>query len=80
MAHIVTVEADRVVVYDMIGNTQTTVATAAELVCHFNTLSGKPNNDVYFSSTMDFPEDSTRNPSILSLVREINGEFERSVK
>jgi len=64
MAYIVSIERDQVVAHDE-RNTKTVITSVAQL----DALVG--DQPVYFSSSIDFPHDSTANPQTLALVREL---------
>jgi hypothetical protein len=75
MTYIVSIENNQVQISDSIGNA-TVIRSAAEFLEYFRDetirLGCKASDlQVYNSSTMDYPEDSTSDPAVLALAREV---------
>lgn len=76
-AYLLQVEAGRVVVWDMTADRCTPIASRADLDAYLDAEAARLNVDrrslqVYHSSTMDFPADSTKDPAVIALVAELN--------
>jgi hypothetical protein len=68
MSYVVSIRNDQVVVTYGLSDIETPISSVAELVAH---VAQKHGANVYFSSSMDFPHDSTSDPKVLSLVAEL---------
>lgn len=74
--YVIRCDADKVVVSDWLHN-ETTITSVEQFHAFMNNEADRLNRqvedlDVYNSSTMDFPHDSTSNPEVLALVAALN--------